>query len=60
LQGISRRPPAEYQKIEMCRFLNQYLGTQLAPWEWAEVSEYWITLALVAEETARQLADVGG
>ena len=43
----------------LARWLNGYLGTTLAPWEWARVSEWWIEQVLVAEETARQLAELG-
>jgi len=59
LQGISRQPPAELDLFQLTRWLNGYLGTTMAPWEWARVSEWWITQALVVEETQRQLAEVG-
>jgi len=59
LQGISRRPPEEFELIELSRFLNRYLGTTMAPWEWGQVSEWWITQILIQEETARELAELG-
>ena len=38
--------------------MNGYLGTTMAPWEWEQVSDWWITQILIQEETARQLAEL--
>ena len=59
MKGVSRRPPEGFETIELCRWLNGYLGTNIRPWELGGISEWWIKQILVAEETGRLLREVG-
>jgi len=43
-RGTTRKPPAQWGDVELARTLNGYLGTNLAPWQLAELPELWIAM----------------
>lgn len=59
LQGRSRRPPAEWATVVLCRWLNGHLGTRIAPWELGQVPEYWLELIVTGITLEGELAEAG-
>ena len=45
--------------IETTRYLNQYLGTHLAPWELEGVPALWIEIVFAGADVRASLAEAG-
>jgi len=59
LRGISREVPEEWAAVELARYLNSTLGTQLAPWELDQVPEVWIAVIVEGGRIRGELAEMG-
>lgn len=48
-----------WEAIELARYLNQYLGTQLAPWELGSVPDIWIALIVEGAGLRAEMEEKG-
>lgn len=58
-RGTSRNPPAEWSDVQLARRLNQYLGTQIAPWELGAVPDVWVDMIVEGVALQRELGEAG-
>lgn len=58
-RGTSRQVPEEWAAIELARYLNRYLGTQLAPWDLGQVPDIWIEMIVEGAEIRAELGEAG-
>jgi len=57
--GISRNPPREWADIELVRYLNNYLGTNLSPWDLAFVPDIYIAMIVRAANLKAKIKEAG-
>jgi hypothetical protein len=58
--GRTRRPPKEWNAIEMSRFLNGVLGTtHITPWTLGEIPEHWIDLIVRSKNLEAKMIEQG-
>ena len=57
--GISRQPPEEWTDVELARYLNRYLGTNLGPWDVAGVPDVYIAMIVQGANLKAEIKEAG-
>lgn len=57
--GRSRRPPGLWADMETARVLNQYLGTDIAPWEVRELPDIYVEAMFEGLAVRAELGEKG-